>query len=242
MLPTSSSSNVVNDNNGVLIGAIIGSILGFLAFLALLLCLIYCCCCYKKRRSHNQNVKITNNQNLATRSTLSMYPSEAQELARQSYQNMTHIHTQHTSMPIAYLPTTSSTHTVDKVTQFNNHIDVSHNLNASHALSNVSCSSNHNSANIRSMAPEVYLKMITVSKDVNEDIASMHTDAFNRYEAAQISASVQRNEFSRDGVWVNSGEHYAPNDEGFYTERKEYVIHNIQQQTPQQNEISVHYV
>lgn len=167
-----------------------------------------------------------------------MYQSEAQDLARQSYQNMA-IHSQHTtSMPIAYLPTTSSTHTVDKVTQFNNHIEMNNQMNASHANS---AASNHNSSHIRTMAPEVYLKMITVTKDLNEEMGSMHTDAFSRYDGTQISTSVQRNEYPRE---VYSGEHYVPHgaDDGFYSERKEYIIHNIQQQSPQQNEISVHYV
>ena len=231
MSPTSSPASVIrNENNGVLIGAIIGSILGFLAFLALLLCLIYCCCCYKKSRSRNQNVKITNNQNLSTRSTVSMYPSEAHEIGRQSYQNTT-IHSRHNTVPIAYLPS-ASTHTVDKVTQFNNQIDMSHNL----ALSS-SCSSNQNLANIRTIAPEVYLKMITVTKDVNEDVSSIHNEAY-KYETSVL----QQQQYPRGEIcYSDNGEAYIP-DESFYSQRKEYIIHNIQQQQHQQNEIAVHYV
>lgn len=201
-------------DNGPLIGGIIGGILGLLLLLALILLLVWCCC-IRRRKEKDTQIKFYNQQNMTSQSVVSGYPTENNiEITQDGWRNMTG-----TSSAFMHFPT-QSCHTLDnQSSRHHSHMESS-NLNRQQAISQSNLSHhhlNHNQsgiATIRSEAPDLYLKTITLPKDMNDDYIR------NDGRPEGFSST-----YAQKDITYNSNSGYLT-DEEFYTHRKEYLVDN----------------
>ena len=232
---TSTSNSQTNYDNGPLIGGIIGGILGLLLLLALILLLVWCLCCRRRRQARQEknqtDIRFYNQQNLSSQSGVSAYAEHGNvnnvnniEITQDGWRSLGN-----PSAAFIHLPQNNQSG------RYTNHIEIA-NLNTAASMSNIS---NHKNgiaiATIRSEAPELFLKTITLPKDANEEAA------YNFY--------------SQKDVTYNSNSGYLT-DEEFHAQRKEYFVnthhgskHSLSHQQQQQqnesrqtNEINFHYV
>ena len=109
------------DNTALIVGAVLGSLLGFLLLLGLILLLAYCCCCRKRKNKNLQKMTIINNEETDAHSVIVPYTVISNSNTKSN--NISKI-VPVTSLNVNYLNDFEADK-VDRSIQFSNQLDLS---------------------------------------------------------------------------------------------------------------------